>query len=324
MRKIIKAASIILCLLVVTMGSSCSKDMPNINEEKKNIAIIGGMNSGYYWGSVKRGVETASREFNVNIEYSAPNEEDDTVGQIKLVNQALEKKVDALILSPGDYRELVSVTEKAYEMKIPVIIIDSQINTDKIQSYIGTDNLEAGKKAGNMAVELAGEDSKIAIINSAIGSQKAKEREEGVISIILKYPNMKVAGKEYCLSDSKRAYNFTKEIILGQRDINTIIALNSTASEGAAQAIDEMNMQEKVKLIAFDSTIQEIEFLEKGVIKAAVIQNPFSMGYLGVKNAVEAIKGKKIPKNIDTGSKLIDKSNMELPENQKLLFPFVK
>lgn len=324
MKEIIKAASLILSLIAITIGSSCSKNINNRIEEKKNIAIIGGMNSGYHWGSVKRGAETAAREFNVNIEYSAPNEEDDAEGQIKLVNQALEKKVDALILYPSDYKEMVSVTEKAYEMKIPVIIIDSQINTDKIYSYIGTDNLEAGKKIGNMVVELSGDNSKIAIINSAIGSQKAIEREEGVISIISKYPNIKVEAKEYCLSDSKRAYNFTKEIISKHSDINVIVALNSTSSEGAAQAIDEMDMEEKIKLIAFDSTTQEIEFLEKGIIKATVIQNPFSMGYLGVKNAVEATNGKKIPKNIDTGSKLIDKNNMGLPENQKLLFPFIK
>ncbi len=324
MRNIIKTAGIMLCLIILAMESSCSKDVNNEIQKKKNIAIIGGMNSGYHWGSIKRGAEAAAREFNVNIEYSAPNEEDDTEVQIKLVNQALEKKVDALILSPGDYKKMVGVTETAYEMKIPVIIIDSQINTDKINSYIGTDNLEAGKKAGNMVVELTGESSKIAIINSVIGSQKAKEREEGVISIIAKYPNMKLVAKEYCMSDSKRAYSLTKEIILKYSDINAIVALNSVSSEGAAQAIDEMDMEDQVKLIAFDSTTQEIEFLEKGIIKATVIQNPFSIGYLSVKNAVEAINGKKIPKNIDTGSKLIDKNNMDLPENQKLLFPFIK
>jgi ribose transport system substrate-binding protein len=77
----------------------------------------------------------------------------------------------------------------------------------------------------------------------------------------------------------------------------------------------------KIRIVGFDSTPDEIEFLESDVIDSLIIQNPFSMGYLGVKYAVDAMNGKPVPKIVDTGSKVINKDNMYLPENQKLLFP---
>lgn len=325
MKRLIKFIVILLILLLVLVYKFHSQNTVIVNiENKKNIAIIGGMNSGYHWGTIKRGAEAAAREFNINIEYSAPNDEGDIEGQIKLVNLALEKKVDALILAPSDYEAMVDIIKKAYDKGIPVIIIDSQVNTDKIYCYVGTDNLEAGKKAGNVLVSSVPENAKVAIINFFKGSKNAEEREEGIRSIISKYPGIKIAANEYCYSDVSRAYNLTKEIIAKHGDINAFVALNALSSEGVAEAINELKLQKKIKIIAFDSTTSEIEFLEKGVIQATIIQNPFSIGYLGVKNAVNVISGRKVPRNIDTGSKLIDKNNMSLPENQKLLFPFVK
>lgn len=106
-------------------------------------------------------------------------------------------------------------------------------------------------------------------------------------------------------------------------NIDAVIALNDIASEGVALAIDELNLEGKVKVIAFGSTTQELNYLEKSVINAIVIENPFSIGYLGVKFAVDAIENKKIPNKYLIETKVIDKNNMYLPENQRMLFPFV-
>lgn len=67
-----------------------------------------------------------------------------------------------------------------------------------------------------------------------------------------------------------------------------------------------------------------MEQIQEGIVQATVIQNPFSNGYLAVKNAVEILQGIKVPERVDTGTKLIDLDNMLWPENQKLLFPFVR
>jgi ribose transport system substrate-binding protein len=198
------------------------------------------------------------------------------------------------------------------------------VNTEKINSYISTDNYAAGKKVGEKLLELTGENSHIAIMNFVEGAKNAEQREEGVLSAISNSTGAVVVAKEYSYSDEELAYRLTKKLIRQNKVLNGIAALNDTSAEGVAQAIEELGLSGKIKLVAFDSSSEEIEYIEKGVIQATVIQKPFNMGYLSVKYAAMAARGERIPKNIDTGSILIDKQNMYLSENQKFVFPFVR
>jgi ribose transport system substrate-binding protein len=314
------------CLLVIFISTFADRDKSiNLSDsEKKNVALIVKSNYGYYWGNLKMGAYAAAREFNINIDYAAPGDESDIPGQIELVNKAIDKKVDGIILAASDYKQLVEVTERAYDLRIPIIIIDSEVDTKKVDSYIATDNLEAGRKAGSVIAEISDRKSKVAVMSFLKGSRSAELREYGLLDVISKYPDIEIVAKEYCLSDGKLAYNLTKKIISENEELDAIVALNEVASEGVAQAIDEMDLEGKVKVIAFESTLREIDYLDKGVIQATIIQNPFSMGYLGVKNIFESINNKKIEKRIFIDSKIIDRDNMYLPENEKLLFPLIK
>lgn len=320
---------IVFCFIFMCIGflSSCMKGeraVLNTAEIKRNISLIMNMNNGHHWGSIKMGADTAAREFNVNVDINAPNDEEDVKGQINLVEQAIEKKADAIILAASDYKALVQVTEKAYDHHIPVIVIDSEVDTKKINSFIATDDLNAGKKAGNALVDISGKDCRVAIMSFVKGNKNAEQREEGLLGVFSKYPDIKIVSKEYCSSDIKLASQLTKKVILEKGPIDAIVALNSAASEGVAEVVDQMGLAGKIKVICFDNTPKEIDYLEEGIIQGIVTQNSFSMGYLGVKYAVDAINGKAIPGYVDTGSKIIDRENMYLPENQKLLFPFVK
>lgn len=176
---------------------------------------------------------------------------------------------------------------------------------------------------GNVILSLCKNRAKIALISFSLGSFNAKQREEGLLSVISKYPDIKIAYKKYCGSDTSLAYNITKNILLKDPNIDAIVALNDIASEGAALAVDELELKDKIKVIAFDSNMQEINFLEKGVIDSLIIENPFSIGYLGVKFAVDAMEGQKVPEKYFIQTKVIDKNNMYLMENQRMLFPFV-
>lgn len=326
MKKTARLLSIFLVWILFLCMNGCQRDI-NIEGTAKNIALIVRMNNGYYWGSVKLGADAAANEFNVNVRYTAPEDEEDVEGQIRLVNSELDQKVDALILAASDYNELVEVTERAGGMHIPVIIIDSEVNTDKIDSYIATDNYNAGIKAGNQLVKLLGGDEKtkkVGIMNFVKGTRNAELREEGLLKAIAVDSGIRVAAKEYCSSDKKLAFELTQKMLREHSDIEAIVALNDISSEGVADAVSQMDLAGKVKIIAFDSTPNEIDYLEKGVIQVLVTQNPFNMGYLSVKYAVDALNGVSINKYYDTGSEIITRDNMYLPENQRLLFPFIK
>lgn len=317
---------VFLCLMLVVsvLSGACTKTGNLEKTENKKIALIVKTIYGYYWGTVKLGADTAAREFNVNVDFNGPGNEQDVDGQIKLVEQALSENVDALILAASDYEGLVKVTEKAHDKRIPVIIIDSEVESGEIESYIATDNIDAGNKAGKAVVELAGKSCKVAIINFVKGSRNAEQREEGLLDTLSAYPGIQVVAKEYCSSDRELAFQLANEILAENRDTGVFVTFNDVASEGVADAVDQLNLAGQVKIVAFDNTPKEIDYLEKGVIQALIIQNPFSMGYLSVKYAVEALNGNTIPEYYNTGSYLITSENMYMPEYQKILFPIVK
>lgn len=313
----------ILFILCCFIGCADKRNIDDI-EVRKNIDFIVKSRSGDYWNTVKSGAEAAAKEFNINLKYTAPAYEYDIEEQISLVNRAIDRKVDSIVLAANDFNKLAPSTEKAYNNKIPVIIVDSEVNTSKINGVIATDNLEAGKKAANKAVEILGDKAQIAIINYIKGSASADKREEGVSKVLSDYPGIKVIAIEYSFSDEKTAAEITRKLIKENPDLDGFIALNAVTSVGAAQVIEQLGVGGKVKLIAFDCTPEEVEYIDRGIIQTTVIQNPFTMGYLGVKYAAMSARGRDIPRFVDTGSKIIDKDNMYLPENQKLVFPFFR
>jgi ribose transport system substrate-binding protein len=317
-------SALVLMSLFILISCTNKSEVTASPEVKKNVTLIVKMQSGDYWKTVRMGAEAAAKEFNVNLNVLEPKDEEDVSGQIALVSQAVREGAAAIVLAANDFNALTEVVEQASSQRIPVITIDSEVNSSKVRSFIGINNYDAGRKAGRKLIELTGDHGKIAIMSNGKDSRNSEQRERGLMEEIAQYPGVEVLKKEYCFSDKKLCGEQTRKIIAEHEQIDGIIALNAISSLGVANEIQGLGLAGKVKVITFDNTPEDIEFLQEGIIQATIIQNPFSMGYLGVKYAAEANEGKKVPESVDTGTKVIDQENMFWSDNQKLLFPFVK
>lgn len=129
---------------------------------------------------------------------------------------------------------------------------------------------------------------------------------------------------EYSDGLPDKAYEVVRSLLRRQPELAGIVALNEPSTVGAARAIQEAGAAGRVKLIGFDSSMSEIDYLEREVLQATVVQKPFNMGYLAIKTAIRAALGQKVEPQISTGSVVITKKNMFSSENQKLLFPFLE
>ena len=319
MRRSLKIMAIFLVMLLLVSG--CTNENLNTKDAEINISIIVKKKDHEFWAVVEMGAEAASKEFGVNIDFDGPLNEKDIDIQIGMVEEVINSDTDALVLAAGDFTKLVPVAEKVKALGIPVIIIDSNIDSDRMNSFIGTDNVDAGKQLGHALINEVGKKCKVVVMSFVKGAATANEREAGFLSTISAYPDIEVVDTVYCNSEDKTAERLTKELVRDHKDIDAFVCLNAYGTIGTARAIHEW--RKDIKVIGFDSAPEEISYLEKGVIQTLVVQNPFSMGYLGVKHAVDALNGNPIPKVVKTESKMIDIDNMYLPENQKLLFPFV-
>ncbi|MEH7480951.1 ABC transporter substrate-binding protein [Neobacillus drentensis] len=299
-----------------------SKSTASSKEGKPlNVALIVKSVDSEYWLTVKAGAEKAAKELGVNVSFKGAPSETDIAGQISIVENAVNQHMDGIVLAASDTKALVAPAEKAIGAGIPVVTVDSGIDSDKPQSFIATDNEKAAEEAAKTLAEMTGKKGKVAVVSFVPGAATAVMRENGFKAGIKQFPKMNIVATQYSQSDKARALSVTEDILTANPGVVGLFGANNKSALGAAQAIKQKGLEDKVNLIAFDADPDEINELQKGTIKALVVQNPFKMGYEGVANVVKAIKGEQVEKHIDTGVTVVTKDNINDPEVQKLLFP---
>ena len=316
--------SLILALalfLILTFSMEPGKS-DELDLEKPIVAIFKATVTGQpmnFWNVAQEGMKEAAKEFGIDVVITGPDHEKQINRQLNILQRVIEEDPPLIILAASDYYLLAEPLKKAAEKNIPVITLDSGVNSSYPVSFVATDNLQAGIKAGKEMVRLLpdAEPSSVAIISHSRETATAIEREAGVRKTL---PEHAVIGTWFCEIDESIAYANTMEI-LQEPSVKGIVALNEIVALGAGQAVADANAAERIFIVGFDNAPKELAFLETGVIDALVVQRPYNMGYMSVLTAVEYLKGHKVEPIIDTGSVLITAENMFQREYQELLFP---
>jgi ribose transport system substrate-binding protein len=287
---------------------------------KKVIAVIPKGVSHFFWQTVHAGAEAAGKELNVEIVWKGPAQETDYSGQINIVEDAINRRVDGIVLAPSHGDSLVPIVDRAQKEGIPVVIFDSGISTENYSSYVATDNHQGGVVGAERLAEKLGGKGKIAILGVKAGSVSTDQREQGFQETIKqKYPDIKIVAFQYGDADRAKSLDRATDILTTHPDLNGAFASNESSTVGLVQAIKQKGLAGKVVLVGFDSSPNLIDDLKAGAIDSLVLQDPFKMGYEGVKTMVAKLNGQTPPRIIDTGVKLLTKENLETPEMQKLI-----
>jgi ribose transport system substrate-binding protein len=318
------AAAAVLALPLLLAACSRQVEIRPDAETQKPVVLLVKDKNGDYWNTVKMGAEAAAKDFGAKLTFDGPGDESDVAGQQALIRQYLAYGMDALILAPDDYAVLAEDVDNVVRKGVPVVAVESEVASERVSSFIGIDNYEAGRKAAAKLKELSGAKGRFVILSSAPGSRNAQQREKGIVDELSGSPRMQVADTLYCGSDVSLCGVRTREALSGGGRPDGILALNAAAAVGAAREIERMGLYGTVKLVAFENSPEELEWLQEGVIQATLIQNPFTIGYLSVKTALEAAGRQKVEKRIVTETRVIDSESMFWSDNQKMLFPFVQ
>ncbi len=274
-----------------------------------------------FWTSLTAGAELGAEEASADIEVVGGSSEEDIEGQIEHIKESIKKKPDAMLVAPCSYSETTEVLQEVVDSGIKLILIDSVIDKDIAESTVATDNYLAGKELGEFTQSLLLDSPEIGIVGHVKSASTAIEREKGIREGLGEYESQ-VMDVVFSGSSYDKAYALTMDMLKQYPKMGVIIGTNEYSAVGAARAIKDMGFTKKVKVVGFDNSIEEIQLLEAGVFQGIIIQKPFNMGYLGVEQAVKILDGKKVEKNLDSGSKMITKENMYQEENQRLLYPF--
>ncbi|MGI6459083.1 MAG: ABC transporter substrate-binding protein [Candidatus Hydrogenedentales bacterium] len=291
------------------------------NDAKYTIAVIPKGTTHDFWLTVKAGAEDAAKALNVQMYWKGPDKETEVVKQLNIIEDFITLEVDALVMAACDESAMIDVVRRARDAGIPVVTIDSGVKSEDPVSFVATDNVAGARAAGQELARLIGGEGEVGLIPFVKGAATSEMREQGFKEAIAEIPGIKLVATLYSDSDAAKGMNVTQDMITANPNLAGIFAANEGGAIGAAQALRADGKAGEIKLVAFDASDEEIAALKEGVIQALVVQNPYKMGYEGMKAAVDHLEGRPVEKRIDTGVTVVTMDNFDEPEIRSVLYP---
>jgi ribose transport system substrate-binding protein len=315
------------CCLFSLIGCSNSKVEPSADSgpKKLRIAVIPKGTSHSFWKSIHAGAVKAEKEFgDVTVLWKGPPAEDNRTEQINIIDNFVTNQVDGIVLAPLDRTAVVKPVDMAMAKKIPVVIVDSGLDSENITSYISTDNYNGGKVAAEYMGKLLGGKGNVIVLRYQVGSESTEQREKGFLDTIAKdFPDIKVISSEQYAGATQPSALAQAENLLTRfkGEVNGWFCPCEPVTAGTAQAVKNAGLGGQIKIVGFDSGPDVMVAMREGIVHGLVMQDPINMGYLGVKNARAAIKGETVEKRVSTGEFLVTPENMNEERSKELHSP---
>lgn len=292
--------------------------------EGLNVIVIVKATNSQYWQYVFEGAQDAAEVLGVNLTTQGAAAESDIAEQITIVENAISQDPDAIVVAPTAFEPLAAPIEDATAAGIPVIVIDSGVDTDAYASFLSTDNVAAGRAAGHELASCIEErtgaaEGQVAYLTALPGVGSLDARDQGFLEAMETYPGLEVVDQRFGDNDVAQALSNTLDLLTAYPDLVGIFADNNMMGGGAGTALSEQGAAEDVCLVAFDTDDQELAYLDEGVIHALIVQDPYMMGYAGVMYGVNAHFGARLPAQVDTGVFVVTQDTLESPAVQGLL-----
>lgn len=248
-------------------------------------------NASDYWTVARKGVEKAEAELpNVSVEVQLPGQ-GTAAEQTQLVNDLLAKGIDGMAISPVDPANQTGLLDKAAGQAL-VFTQDSDAPKSKRTCYIGTDNVAAGKQAGEILKKSLPNGGKVMFFVGEIDAQNAADRFKGVKEAIAG-TKIQVLDVRTDSTDRGRAISNVSDSLVKYPDLAACVGLWSYNGPAILKAVKSANKVGKVKIVCFDEEDDTLAGVKSGAIDATIVQQPYEFGYLSIINMSKYLNGDK-------------------------------
>ena len=319
--KAIKNAALAMLALAVAFTAGCGQRHSN----KEVFYLISAHTALPYWQTAAAGFKQAAAQYKVTARVAGPEAYDPQAELTELQN-AVAGKPGGILISVADAAVLQPGIDAAINAGIPVITMDSDAAGSRRLYFIGTNNLEAGRLGGRRVVEKLNGKGNV-IFFTISGQPNTEERLKGFKDVFASKPDIKIVDVVDIKGDARAAFDKTQELmaLTGPKKIDAFISLESASGKPVSDAV--MRSKEVDRLVvAWDVSQDTLDGIKAGTIESTVAQKPFTMGYIGLKALDEIYHAppKQLAKDyatdsfspypyfVDTGTSLVDKSNVDL------------
>jgi ribose transport system substrate-binding protein len=277
-------------------------------EKKITIAYIGACTNLPFWITLREAAREKANELGVTFLDLTPPQLD-AQAQKDACDNALQQKVDGIIIGAADSRAFGDSLDKAKEMGIPVVAVDTGIDHPWIASLVQTDNLASAKIAGKYILELMQKPGKVLIVGGILGHQTGDARKNGVTEV-LQEAGVEVIFRAADWSPEK-AYEVTQNELNAHPDITAIFGAWDPGALAAKSVVAERGLLGKILIVGFDGDPAALKAIKAGEMSGTIKQDNVKMGKDSIQLLVDVIQGKEVPKYIPIMGFIIDKNNVD-------------
>ncbi len=303
----------VFCLLLFSFLIGCQSS----GEQSTRIALVMKASSNPFFARMEQGARQAADSLQVELLVASITQETDINQQISLVENMIAQDVDAILIAPADSKAIVNVLLRAKQNGIHVINIDNRIDPETAQAaglqidcFVGVDNAEGGRMAGEYLVDLLDGKGQVAMLEGIRGVDNAEARKRGFLQAIEDTDITLVASQSANWAQDQGLDAFSN-MLQAHPEIDGLFCANDMMALGAIQAIEQAGKAGEIYVTAYDNLKAAQEAIRQEKLHATIEQHPELMGYEGVVLANKLLTGIDIEKERMVRLDLITKATLE-------------
>jgi ribose transport system substrate-binding protein len=307
--------TLLFVVALALVAPSCNRDTPQAGDKKTVALVLKTLNHPFFV-DMRRGAQEAADRLGVTLQVQAAEREIDVDKQMQIVENLLQTGINVLAITPSGSREIVSALVKATAANVPIVIVDTRLDAKaaadagvKAKTFIGSDNYEGGKLAGEYVVTATGGKARIGILEGIPGHETGDSRLRGFRDAVAKSPAITIVASQPANWERDQGFNVFQNMLQAHPDIDTVFAASDLMALGAIEAIAAGGKTGKIRVIGFDALDDAKKAIAAGTMEASVAQFPYEMGKTAVESAVKVMNGETLPPDIMVKLEMITKAS---------------
>ena len=298
--------SIVIALASValaTMVAGCNRQASESGSSgRPRIAFVMKTLNHPFFLDMKRGAEEAASRLNVELVVQAAERELDVEKQTQIIENLIQTGIQALCVTPSGSKEIASVLGKATAANIPIVVADTRLDQAaataanvKFGTFVGSDNYEGGRIAGQFMAQSTGGQAKVAILEGIPGHETGDSRLRGFRDAVASSPGITIVASQPANWERDQGFTVFQNMLQAHPEIDALFAASDLMALGAVEAIAAANRTGKVRVIGFDALDDARKAIDAGRMLGSVAQSPRDMGRISVESAYKLIRGESVP-----------------------------
>jgi ribose transport system substrate-binding protein len=308
-----------LAAALLLLSAGCQRGKDATASDGPTIALVIKTLNNPFFIDMEKGAREAAGKLGVQLLVQAADREVDVEKQMQVIENLIQRKVSAICIAPSGSKEIVPAIVKANRAGIPVLIIDTRVDSialaeagGRVATFIGSDNFQGGRIAGEFIVKQLAGRGKVAILEGIPGHETGDARLSGFHQVVDQVPGIEIVASQTANWERGQGYTVFQNILQSHPEVQALFACNDLMALGAIEALAAAGRGGDLLVVGFDAIHDAREAIAAGALAGSVAQHPAEMGKFAVEFAHSLLRGETIPDNIPVQLELITRQNLDV------------